>query len=371
MYSSEPVCLLHLTIVGSRGGARITMIATIGRGNGVSTIAMSIVLISNVTRARDRELEGVNVESFLIGVSQEADKVVLLQALRIVLVVNVGARGGRVHALLKTLGLSVLLVSLAVSLGVVLIGQIDNDLPLAVSIDGSSWATVEDVRGTNVATRLVIVGRVRVSLVVGSVLLVLLISIVMLVSVTFLLSFGEAINEVISGLVGNITQQTLNQMLVTLQLVLNGLTWVIVVLETEGKVVVMLVGISAFRDLGHVVLVGGVSMSLGVLSGMWGQIGIVVGIVGGEVSILCPNGIIGIVALIRVAMDRRFLRGMGVTMGSGGGMAVHWGVNIVGGSIWTRVSLGVVGAVFRSMMGLRGVVGVGFVIRTGLMIRGR
>lgn len=42
----------------------------------------------------------------------------------------------------------------------------------------------------------------------------------------------------------------------------------------------MLVGISAFRDLGHVVLVGGVSMSLGVLSGMWGQIGIVVGIVG-------------------------------------------------------------------------------------------
>lgn len=41
MYSSEPVCLLHLTIVGSRGGARITMIATIGRGNGVSTIAMS------------------------------------------------------------------------------------------------------------------------------------------------------------------------------------------------------------------------------------------------------------------------------------------------------------------------------------------
>lgn len=54
------------------------------------------MLISNVTRARDRELEGVNVESFLIGVSQEADKVVLLQALRIVLVVNVGARGGRV-----------------------------------------------------------------------------------------------------------------------------------------------------------------------------------------------------------------------------------------------------------------------------------
>ena len=52
----------------------------------------------DVTRAGNGQFEGVNVESLLIGVGQETDKVVLLEALGVVLVVNEGARGGRVPA---------------------------------------------------------------------------------------------------------------------------------------------------------------------------------------------------------------------------------------------------------------------------------
>ena len=48
---------------------------------------------ADVTGARDGELERVDVQPLLVGVGEEADKVVLLQALRVVLVVNVGAGG--------------------------------------------------------------------------------------------------------------------------------------------------------------------------------------------------------------------------------------------------------------------------------------
>ena len=48
---------------------------------------------ADVTGAGDGELERVDVQPLLVGVGEEADKVVLLQALRVVLVVNVGAGG--------------------------------------------------------------------------------------------------------------------------------------------------------------------------------------------------------------------------------------------------------------------------------------
>ena len=47
--------------------------------------------LADVTRARHGELEGVDVQPPLVSVGEEADKVVLLQALRVVLVVDVGA----------------------------------------------------------------------------------------------------------------------------------------------------------------------------------------------------------------------------------------------------------------------------------------
>ena len=49
--------------------------------------------LADVTGAGNGELEGVDVQPALVGVGEEADKVVLLQALRVVLVVNVGAGG--------------------------------------------------------------------------------------------------------------------------------------------------------------------------------------------------------------------------------------------------------------------------------------
>ena len=47
--------------------------------------------LADVTGAGDGELERVDVQPLLVGVGEEADKVVLLQALRVVLVVDVGA----------------------------------------------------------------------------------------------------------------------------------------------------------------------------------------------------------------------------------------------------------------------------------------
>ena len=48
--------------------------------------------LADVAGAGDGQLEGVDVQPLLVSVGEEADEVVLLQALRVVLVVDVGAR---------------------------------------------------------------------------------------------------------------------------------------------------------------------------------------------------------------------------------------------------------------------------------------
>ena len=55
--------------------------------------------------AGDGQLEAVDVESLLVGVRQQADEVVLLQAARVEVRVDERARSSRVHALLQPLGL--------------------------------------------------------------------------------------------------------------------------------------------------------------------------------------------------------------------------------------------------------------------------
>lgn len=67
------------------------------------------------------------------------------------------------HALFQPGGLGVLLVSLSVSLGVVLVGQVHDDLPLAVGVDGTLGAAVEDVGRADVAALLVIILGISVS----------------------------------------------------------------------------------------------------------------------------------------------------------------------------------------------------------------
>ena len=59
--------------------------------------------LADMTRAGDGELEGVDVQAPLVGVSEEADKVVLLQALRVVLVVDIGAGRARVPKMSKSI----------------------------------------------------------------------------------------------------------------------------------------------------------------------------------------------------------------------------------------------------------------------------
>ena len=67
------------------------------------------------------------------------------------------------HALLQALGLGVLFVTLAVSLSVKVIGQVDNHLPLAVSVHGSLRSAVENVGRANVTAVLVVVFGVGVA----------------------------------------------------------------------------------------------------------------------------------------------------------------------------------------------------------------
>jgi hypothetical protein len=50
----------------------------------------------DVARASDGHLEGVDVQTFLVGVGQQPDEVVLLQALAVNLMVDVGAGSARV-----------------------------------------------------------------------------------------------------------------------------------------------------------------------------------------------------------------------------------------------------------------------------------
>ena len=93
--------------------------------------SIAVVGLANVARAGNRELEAVNMETLLVSVGQETDEVVLLETLGVeVFVVDVRAGSLGVHALFDSLGLGVLLVAFAVALGVVLIGQVDDDLKI-------------------------------------------------------------------------------------------------------------------------------------------------------------------------------------------------------------------------------------------------
>ena len=59
--------------------------------------------LADMTRAGDGELEGVDVQPLLVGVGEEADEVVLLQALRVVLVVDIGAGRAGVPKMTKSI----------------------------------------------------------------------------------------------------------------------------------------------------------------------------------------------------------------------------------------------------------------------------
>ena len=58
--------------------------------------------LADVTGAGDGELKGVDVQPPLAGEGEEADKVVLLKALRVVLVVDVGAGRAGVPKMTKS-----------------------------------------------------------------------------------------------------------------------------------------------------------------------------------------------------------------------------------------------------------------------------
>ena len=80
--------------------------------------------LAEVAGAGDGQLEAIYVEAFLIGVAQQPHKIVFLQAGRVVVGVDEGAGGPRVHALLQALCLGVGLIARAVTLGVVFVRQV-------------------------------------------------------------------------------------------------------------------------------------------------------------------------------------------------------------------------------------------------------
>ena len=173
-------------------------------------------------------------------------------------------------------------------------------LPLSVGVDGSLGSAVEDVRGTDVTTLLVVLGGVAVAGVVLAVVLVLEFTVVSLVVVALLLGLGEAVHEVVGRLVSNVGQQTVDEGTVSVQLVLDGLYGVVVVLKAEGQVVQVLVLVGALRHFGDVVMVRGVAVSGGL--GVRG-VGVVVGVVGGQVLVLSTEGVVLVVGLVRVAVN--------------------------------------------------------------------
>ena len=59
--------------------------------------------LADVAGAGDGQLEGGDVQPLLVGVGEEADKVVLLQALRVVLVVDIGAGRAGVPKMTKSI----------------------------------------------------------------------------------------------------------------------------------------------------------------------------------------------------------------------------------------------------------------------------
>ena len=118
---------------------------------------------TQVTAARHRELEAVDVEPLLVGVGQQADEVVFLEAGGGIVGVQVAAGGPGVHALLQSLGLGVLLIPDTKPLGVVLVWEVHDHLPLPVGVGRSLGPPVEDVRGAEIATVLEVVFGVAVT----------------------------------------------------------------------------------------------------------------------------------------------------------------------------------------------------------------
>ena len=88
------------------------------------------------------------------------------------------------------------------------------------------------------------------------------VAIVVSVVVSLLLDLGQAVHRVVGRLVGDVREDPVHQRLVPLELVLDGVHRVVLVLETEGDVVELLVGVRAVRDLGDVVLVGDVLLQV-------------------------------------------------------------------------------------------------------------
>ena len=88
------------------------------------------------------------------------------------------------------------------------------------------------------------------------------VAIVVSVVVSLLLDLGQAVHRVVGRLVGDVREDPVHQRLVPLELVLDGVHRVVLVLETEGDVVELLVGVCAVRDLGDVVLVGDVLLQV-------------------------------------------------------------------------------------------------------------
>ena len=129
----------------------------IGRGRAVVVAPSQGVGGAQVAAAGDGQLEAVDVESLLVGVGQQPDEVVFLQAGGGVVGVQVAAGRPRVHALLQPLGLGVLLIPHTEPLGVVLVWQVDDHLPLPVCVGGSLGSPVEDIGRTEIAACLVVV----------------------------------------------------------------------------------------------------------------------------------------------------------------------------------------------------------------------
>ena len=118
---------------------------------------------TQVTTAGNRELEAVNVETLLVGVGEQTDEVVFLKAGGGVVGVEVAAGSPRVHALLQSLGLGVLLIPGPKPFGVVLVWEVHDHLPLPVGVGRSLRPPVEDVRRAEIAAVLEVVFGVAVT----------------------------------------------------------------------------------------------------------------------------------------------------------------------------------------------------------------
>ena len=121
------------------------------------------------------------MKAFLICIRQKPYKIVLLQALRVVFLLDEATRGAGIpkknrhfvcpsmtglrnlHALLQPLGLSVFFIAFSIAFGIVIIRKIDNDLPLSISIDCPFRPSVVNVRGAQISALFVIIRSIIVS----------------------------------------------------------------------------------------------------------------------------------------------------------------------------------------------------------------